>query len=76
MNKSSSKYIIKEMDGVKVGIFGLSTPETKYKAHPKYSEGLTFADPVDTAKAMVNELQGKVDIIVAFAHLGLEGELY
>ena len=46
-------YIIKEMNGVKVGIFGLATPETKYKASPKYSEGLTFEDPVDVAKAMV-----------------------
>ncbi|GAE44113.1 bifunctional metallophosphatase/5'-nucleotidase [Mesobacillus boroniphilus] len=28
-------YEIKEVDGLKLGIFGLSTPETHYKTHPK-----------------------------------------
>lgn len=65
-------YIIKEIDGVKVGIFGLSTPETTYKTHPKNVEGLTFANPVDEAKAIVEELNGKADVIVAIAHLGLD----
>lgn len=69
-----TKYIIKEMDGIKVGIFGLSTPETIYMSHPKNTEGLTFKDPVETAKEMVKELEGKVDVIVALSHLGLEGD--
>ncbi len=65
-------YIIKEVDGVKVGIFGLSTPETTFKTHPKNVEGLTFADPVTVAKDMVAELKDKVDVIVALAHIGLD----
>jgi len=67
-------YIIKEMDGFKVGIFGLSTPETTWKSHPKNSVGLTFADPIETAEAMVTELADKADIIIAVAHIGNEGE--
>lgn len=67
-------YIIKEMDGYKVGIFGLSTPETTWKSHPKNSEGLTFVDPKVSAAAMVKELEDKVDVIIAVAHLGNEGE--
>ncbi|MBA1334188.1 MAG: 5'-nucleotidase [Firmicutes bacterium] len=67
-------YIIKEMDGLRVGIFGIATPETTYKSHPKNSEGLIFESPVETAKAMVEELKGKVDVIIALCHLGLEGE--
>ncbi len=69
-----TKYIIKEIDGIKVGIFGLATPETTYKSHPKNTEGLTFVDPVEAAEEMVKELEGKTDIIVALAHLGTEGE--
>ncbi len=69
-----TKYIVKEMDGFSVGIFGLATPETTYKSHPKNTEGLIFVDPVESAKEMVNELEGKVDVIVALAHLGVEGE--
>ncbi|WP_051541700.1 5'-nucleotidase C-terminal domain-containing protein [Clostridium lundense] len=68
-----NKYIIKEMNGVKVGIFGLSTPNTAVMSHPKNTEGLTFKDPVKTAKEIVGELKDKVDVIVALTHLGVEG---
>lgn len=66
-------YEIKEIDGLKIGIFGLSTPETHYKTHPKNVEGLTFTDPVVEAKAMVQELKAQnVDAIVAVTHLGID----
>ncbi|MBI9099608.1 MAG: 5'-nucleotidase C-terminal domain-containing protein [Spirochaetaceae bacterium] len=67
-------YIIKDVNGLLVGIFGLSTPETLTKTHPKNVEGLTFAEPVDYAKMMVKELEGKVHIIIALAHLGVDEE--
>lgn len=65
-------YVIKEISGLKVGIFGLATPETTYKTHPKNVEGLTFKDPVAVAKEMVAELKDKSDIIIALTHLGLD----
>lgn len=63
-------YTIKEVDGVKIGIIGFSTPETSYKTSPKNVEGLTFADPAVEAKKIVDELKGKADVIVAVGHLG------
>jgi len=72
-----SPYIIKEINGIKVGIFGLSTPETTYKTHPNNVKGLTFEDPSKTAALMVKELQDKTDMIIALSHLGLdEASLY
>lgn len=65
-------YVIKEAAGVKIGIFGLSTPETAYKTHPNNVAGITFTDPVAEAKTMVEELKGKADIIVALVHLGVD----
>lgn len=70
----ATPYMIKEMDGYTVGIFGLSTPETVYKSHPDNTVGLTFADPTETAQAMVDELKDQVDIIIALAHIGDEGD--
>lgn len=67
-------YTIKQMDGFKVGIFGLSTPETTYKSHPDNTVGLTFEDPKVVAAAMVAELESQVDVIVAISHLGNEGD--
>lgn len=65
-------YIIKEVDGIKVGIFGLSTPETAYMTHPKNVEGLKFVNPIEASKKVVDELKGKVDMIIALSHLGLD----
>lgn len=66
------EYVIKEFDGVKVGIFGLSTPETSYKTHPLNVVGLTFEDPAIQAQKMVDMLEGQVDVIIALVHLGLD----
>ncbi len=65
-------YIIKEVAGVKVAIFGLATPETTFKTHPKNVEGLVFEDPVKAARVMVEQLQDKTDVIIALSHLGLD----
>jgi len=67
-------YVIKEMEGFKVAIFGLSTPETVYKSHPNNTKGLTIEDPATVAAEMVAELEDKADIIIAVAHLGNEGD--
>ena len=65
-------YVIKEVDGVRVAIFGLATPETAFKTSPNNVIGLTFGDPALAAQKMVDELQDKADVIIALAHLGLD----
>mgnify|MGYP006287184387 CR=1 FL=1 len=70
-------YVIKDIDGFKVGIFGLATPETTYKTHPKNVEGLEFLNPVQIAKDMVDELKDQTDMIIVLSHLGMsEGSEY
>ena len=65
-------YVIKEIAGVKIGIFGLATPETAYKTSPANVEGITFADSIEISKKMVEELDEQTDIIIALAHIGLD----
>lgn len=67
-------YIIKEFDGFKVGIFGISTEETKVKSHPNNTLGIKFEDPIATAEKMVAELEDKVDVIIGLVHIGLDDE--
>lgn len=70
-------FIIKEVDGVKVGIFGLTTPETAFKTHPKNVDGLTFENPIERAQDMVNTLRDHVDVLICIGHLGEdEGSIY
>lgn len=65
-------YEIVEKDGIKIAIFGLATPETAYKTSPKNVEGLTFKDPIEVSKDMVEQLKDKADIVIALAHVGLD----
>lgn len=68
-------YKIIELNGVKVGIFGLATPETTYKSHPDNTAGLKFDDIYATSTAMVAELKGKgAQVIISLAHIGEEGD--
>lgn len=66
-------YIIIEKNGVKYGIFGLSTPETAYKTNPKNVTSIEFTNPVEAAKEEVKELEAEgAQVIIALAHLGLD----
>lgn len=67
------QYFVKDVSGKKIGVFGMTTPETKYKSHPKNTEGLTIEDPVATAKKMVEALKAEgADYIIALTHLGYQ----
>ena len=60
-------------NGLRVGIFGLATDETKYKSHPDNTKGIEFTDAVKAGKKAVKELDAEnVDLIIALVHLGVE----
>ncbi len=63
---------IQSFGDFKVGFFGLTSPETAYKTHPDNVVGITFQDPVERAQAMVDELEGQVDMVVLLAHIGID----
>jgi 2',3'-cyclic-nucleotide 2'-phosphodiesterase/3'-nucleotidase len=64
-------YVIQEIDGVTVGMLGLTTPETAYKTKPDIVAGIEFKDPVETAKLMVPVMkEAGCDIVVIVAHVG------
>lgn len=72
-----SSYMVKEIDGVKVGIFGMATQETAFKSHPDNTVGYSFTDMIEAAKKSVKDLKEKeqVDVVIMLAHLGLyEGD--
>lgn len=66
------EYTIKQVGDLKVGIFGLTTPETLFKSHPDNTKGLTFEDPVARAQEMADMLAPQVDVVIALAHLGYD----
>ena len=65
-------------DGVKIGVFGLDTPETATKAHPGKIKGVTFAGGEEMyaiAQAQVDKLTAdECDYIICVGHLGIDDE--
>ncbi|CAG7607931.1 Trifunctional nucleotide phosphoesterase protein YfkN [Paenibacillus solanacearum] len=61
-----------EAGGQRFVVFGLVTPETAILTHPDNVKGIAFKDPIETAKAMVAELQGKGEHIILLSHCGIE----
>jgi 5'-nucleotidase/UDP-sugar diphosphatase len=64
-------YIIKEVDGLKVAIFGLTTKETELIGNQENTRDLVFEDEIEVAKSLMPELRRKADLIIALVHLGI-----
>jgi 2',3'-cyclic-nucleotide 2'-phosphodiesterase / 3'-nucleotidase len=70
-------YIVKEVNGVRVGVLGLTTPGIpNWENVPNY-EGLEFKETVSEAKKWVAVLREKekVDVVVIAMHMGIEEDL-
>ncbi len=69
-------YVVREVGGVRVAVFGLTTPTTVRIQWPRTLAGITFADPVAAARALVPVLRGRerADVVVALTHLGVAAD--
>ena len=61
--------LILNVNDIKVGIFGLITPDAKVFA--KTGEDIDITNPKDAARKVIDDLKPKCDIIIALTHLGL-----
>lgn len=67
-------YIIKQYDGFKVAILGLTTSKTALTGSPVNIKGLEFLDEVEVAKELLPKLKKKADIVIALVHMGIYGD--
>lgn len=67
-------YIIKEFEGVRAAILGLTTKFIPNWESPEHIQDFDFLDPVDTAKKWVSYLKNneQADLIIVSYHGGLE----
>ena len=65
---------IKELRGMKVGIFGLISNRFSSGSPPAGREKFKIADPIETAQKMVGVLKPQCRVIVALAHLEADKE--
>lgn len=65
-------WIVKDFGDLKVGVFGLVTPETKNMSFPANIAGLDFAPLIPTARRCVEELRAQgVDVVLGVGHVGI-----
>ncbi len=65
-------YVIKDYDGVKVAIIGLTTTDTPKMSFPDHVKGVRFLPEVETARKYVEEVREKgADIVFVSGHVGL-----
>jgi len=70
-------YIVKDVNGVRVGVLGLTTPDIPYWDDPADFAGLEFRSPLTEAKKWVAVLRTRehADVVVIAMHMGLERDL-
>jgi 2',3'-cyclic-nucleotide 2'-phosphodiesterase (5'-nucleotidase family) len=62
--------LIKEINGLRIGIFSLLSPDFFTGPSDPRKKGLTIRQPIEVAQAMVKELKPKTDLIILLSHLG------
>src|SRR5205814_5989652 len=70
-------YIVKEVQGVRIGVLGLTTPGIpNWENKPNY-QGLEFHESISEAKKWVPILREKerADVVVIAMHMGIEEDL-
>jgi 5'-nucleotidase len=64
-------FVIREFDGVKLGIFGLVLQSTRVESRP--GPDVDFLDPCETAKKVVSEIHDQgARVVVALTHLSMQ----
>jgi 2',3'-cyclic-nucleotide 2'-phosphodiesterase (5'-nucleotidase family) len=62
-------YVIKEIGGARVAIFGLTTYDGR--SYPAARDVLSFQQPIEAARELVPQLRKQADFVVAVTHIGV-----
>ena len=71
LEKQVKKYVVKTVGGIRIGLFGLGISPVGLIT-PANFKGITYLDPVETAKEMVKTLRGpeRCSLVIVMSHLG------
>ena len=73
LDRKIKDYIIKDYNGFKVGIIGVTTDDLKTLT--RGADHIKIFDDVKTVKKLVKKLDPKVDFIVILSHIGVEDDI-
>ena len=65
----NTDYMVKDVDGVKVGVFGVIDPMVYSSTNPALMQGIKYTDMYEYANRIVDELKPQCDVIVCLSHM-------
>lgn len=74
-NTLEKTCVIREINGQRIGLFGVVTHYIPNWENPEHIQGLTFEDAFQYAQKCVAYLREKVDYVIGFYHGGFEKDL-
>ena len=68
-------FVIKKVNGIKVGILGIAYPNTSFTTAKKNVKGLEFRDAVAVVREYIPKLKNAgADIVIVLSHYGLSAD--
>lgn len=67
-------YLVKDIAGLKVGVFGLISDSITLKGGGKVIPDLIVKNHTETAQEMVGKLRNKCDLLICLSHLGMTND--
>jgi 5'-nucleotidase/UDP-sugar diphosphatase len=67
-------YLIRDIAGLRVGVFGLISDKITLKSGRKVIPDLLVKNHTEVAQEMVGKLRKKCDLLICLSHLGLKGD--
>ena len=67
----ATPYVVREVDGVRIAMLGLTTGEIVSIVSRTRNPGVAVSDPIAVASTLVPELRAKADFVIAVTHVGV-----
>jgi len=65
-------FLTLEADGVRLGLLGVTTPDTPVTTAPGNTQGFRFTDPAEAVERALKAQEGKWDAVLLLSHCGFE----
>lgn len=63
-------YAIREIDGIRIAVLGLTTSETVSLHWPGAVKDIKVEDGIETAKMLMPQIKSEADVVIVLSHLG------
>jgi len=67
-------YVFKNIQGLRVAILGVVTPETPQATHPRNVAGLKFLPPAAVVEKYLPEIKKHADLVIVLSHIGYQAD--